>query len=117
MQKNVVYEIKCKECPEQNVGETGCFLEKRLEEHTGNGEARRQTRDKPWGDHFRTSHPSSQIAIWYVVRVHSLQLPLSPGNQIEPATNYVKPSRSTTPGPTLAPAPDGNYCTSSVYKN
>ena len=59
MQKNVVYQLKCKECPEQYVGETGRFLETRLEEH--NGEARRQELDKPWGKHFRTTHPGCKL--------------------------------------------------------
>ena len=59
MQKNVVYQLKCKECPEQYVGETGRFLETRLEEH--NGEARRQELDKPWGQHFRTTHPGCKL--------------------------------------------------------
>ena len=59
MQKNVVYQLKCKECPEQHVGETGRFLKTRLEEH--NGEARRQELDKPWGQHFRTTHPGCKF--------------------------------------------------------
>ena len=58
-QEMKTYQLKCKECPEQYVGETGRFLETRLEEH--NGEARRQELDKPWGQHFRTTHPGCKL--------------------------------------------------------
>ena len=60
MQKNVVYETKCKKCVQQYVGETERFLETRLDEHTA--DARRRTVDKPWGDHYRTKHPDCTLA-------------------------------------------------------
>ena len=41
--------------------ETGRTLETRLEEH--NGEARRRTVDKPWGDHMRAKHAGINLGV------------------------------------------------------
>ena len=60
MKKNVVYELQCKWCRETYVGETERSLETRIREH--NGEARRRTLDKPWGDHVRDKHSGESIA-------------------------------------------------------
>ena len=60
MAKNVVYELQCKWCRETYVGETELSLETRIREH--NGEARRRTLDKPWGDHVRDKHSGESIA-------------------------------------------------------
>ena len=60
MTKNVVYELQCKWCRETYVGETERSLETRIREH--NGEARRRTLDKPWGDHVRNKHSGESIA-------------------------------------------------------
>ena len=61
MQNNVVYHLRCKWCREHYVGETERSLETRLTEH--NGEARRRTRDKPWGEHMRTKHTQKRLAL------------------------------------------------------
>ena len=61
MQKNVIYHLPCKWCREHYVGETERSLETRLTEH--NGEARRHTRDKPWGEHLRTKHAQKRLAL------------------------------------------------------
>ena len=61
MKKNAVYRIDCKWCTEYYVGETERSLETRLKEH--NGEARRRTRDKPWGDHMRNKHSRRRLRL------------------------------------------------------
>ena len=61
LKKNVIYRLQCKLCREKYIGETGRTLETRLEEH--NGEARRRTVDKPWGDHMRAKHAGINLGV------------------------------------------------------
>ena len=59
--EEVVYRIDCKWRTEYYIGETERSLETHLKEH--NGEARRRTRDKPWGDHMRNKHSRRRLRL------------------------------------------------------
>ena len=61
LRRNVIYRLQCELRREKYIGETGRTLETRLEEH--NGEARRHTVDKPWGDHRRAKHAGINLSV------------------------------------------------------
>eukprot|EP00117_Sycon_ciliatum_P014965 scpid101485/ scgid0845/ len=77
MQKDIVYQIKCKECAGPYVGEAEHLMETRLEEH--NGEARRQARTRP---RVITTAPSIPMPPSYADKVHYQLLQWSLGRQI-----------------------------------
>ena len=59
---NVVYEIKCTECKNQEtnyIGETKRHFRLRFNEHLR--DAKNRTKDTPFGDHIRNCHPNATI--------------------------------------------------------
>ena len=58
-QRGVVYQLLCKVCGEEYVGETARTPRARLGEH--HFQARNKTRQTAWGDHMREKHPRVEV--------------------------------------------------------
>ena len=59
LKNDVVYQLQCKECCEQYIGETARSLESRLTEHSADARLTRQSTS--WGCHFANKHPSCKV--------------------------------------------------------
>ena len=72
--KGAIYLLKCTLCFEEYVGESQRPIRTRLQEH--HADARKRTKNTPWGDHMKHCHPDTPVDKTPVFRATILAIEL-----------------------------------------